>query len=60
MGNKEKVTYLRGTPDLNQKTKHAAKLTHAFNSCSPDEETKKEELLRELLGKCGHQISIEH
>ncbi len=45
---------------LNKKTKRAAMLTHAFNSCSPDEETKKEELLRELLGRCGQQLSIEH
>ncbi|PAF39099.1 maltose acetyltransferase [Terribacillus saccharophilus] len=60
MGNEEKITYLRGTPDLKQKSKRAAKLTYAFNSCSPDEETKREELLKELLGKCGQQISIEH
>jgi maltose O-acetyltransferase len=56
VGNKEKVTYLRGSLDLKQKTKRAAMLTHAFNTSSPDEESKKEELLRELLGKCGQHF----
>ncbi|MFS0559945.1 sugar O-acetyltransferase [Terribacillus sp. 179-K 1B1 HS] len=60
MDNKEKVIYKRGTSELKQDTHRAAKLTFSFNNCPPDEEDKKEKLLRELLGKCGRKLFIEH
>ena len=55
----DKLFYIRGTEELKQQTKRAAKLVRAFNRCEVDEDQKKEAIIRELFGSVGDVIVIE-
>jgi maltose O-acetyltransferase len=54
-----KVLYTRGTEELKQQTKRAAKLVQAFNRCEVDEDITKEAIIRELFGSVGEGVVLE-
>lgn len=53
------MLYTRGTDELKQQTKRAAKLVQAFNRCEVDEDQKKEAIIRELFGSVGEGVVLE-
>jgi maltose O-acetyltransferase len=60
MEGKEKVYYERGTDELRMKNIRAHKLEQEFNNCPIEDSKRKEEIIQELFGSVGVNLSIEH
>jgi maltose O-acetyltransferase len=60
MENKEKIYYQRGTEELKMKNIRAHKLVQEFNNSVIEDSAKKEEIIKELFGSVGVNLSIEH
>lgn len=60
MGEKEKIYYERGSEELRKKNIRAHKLVQEFNNSDVEEEVRKEEIIKDLFGSVGTNLSIEH
>lgn len=56
----DKIEYLRGDSTLKQKFVRAGNILQKFNAANYDDDKLKEELITELFGTIGENISIEH
>ncbi|MFP3126376.1 MULTISPECIES: sugar O-acetyltransferase [Bacillaceae] len=57
---KERIMYQRGTEELKQKSIRAHKLVQEFNRSDVEDFEKRENLIQELFGSVGENVSIEH
>lgn len=60
MGEKQKIYYERGSEELRKKNIRAHKLVQEFNNSDVEEEVRKEEIIKDLFGRVGTNLSIEH
>ncbi len=60
MEDRKKIHYERGTQELRKKNIRAHKLVQEFNTCPVEDDKRKGEIIKELFGCAGGNLSIEH